>query len=89
LVGNALAAGFQEDVQDGRGLLLCEMPVWSLSLLCFSAVETSVGNPAIEDCVGRCSIKVMYVVRVCVDQGGFLRLVRVSQAWLCCTLDHA
>lgn len=89
LVGNALAAGFQEDVQDGRGLLLCEMPVGSLSLLCFSAVETSVGNPAIEDCVGRCSIKVMYVVRVCVDQGGFLRLVRVSQAWLCCTLDHA
>lgn len=29
------------------------------------------------------------VVRVCVDQGGFLRLVRVSQAWLCCTSGHA
>lgn len=34
LIGNALAAEFQQDVQDGRGLLLCEMPLGSLFLGC-------------------------------------------------------
>lgn len=52
LVGNALAAGFQEDVQDGRRLLLCEMPLGSVSFVYFSPVETRVNDLGIEESGG-------------------------------------
>lgn len=44
LIGSALAAGFQEDVQDGRSLLLCKAPRGSLSLSSFSPLEGESGR---------------------------------------------